>query len=161
VETVEPRIQNVKVTSDAIIAYLVDGPVVNLPLVWFWRLSEATTRQRGRFELIGDGQECTGRRSMKTLALKECFTACRHIVRKSPHVWTVRKQMVVVICPTSDGQDRIGRGVSLGRALLRAVRSETWIVYVSRLPLASRASVRLTHYESLSPYGWNVLNHWN
>ena len=56
VETVEPRIQNVKVTSDAIIAYLVDGRVVSVPLVWSWRLSEATARQRGRFDLIGDGQ---------------------------------------------------------------------------------------------------------
>jgi Protein of unknown function (DUF2442) len=56
VETVEPRIQNVKVTADAIIAYLVDGRVVSVPLVWSWRLSEATSKQRGRFELIGDGQ---------------------------------------------------------------------------------------------------------
>jgi Protein of unknown function (DUF2442) len=54
--TVEPRIQNVKVTSDAIIAYLVDGRVVSVPLVWSWRLSEATPRQRGRFVLIGNGQ---------------------------------------------------------------------------------------------------------
>ena len=56
VETVEPRIQNVKVTSDAIIAYLTDGRVVSVPLVWSWRLSEATARQRRRFEFIGDGQ---------------------------------------------------------------------------------------------------------
>jgi Protein of unknown function (DUF2442) len=56
VETIEPRIRNVKVTSDAIIAYLVDGRVVSVPLVWSWRLSEATARQRGRFVLIGDGQ---------------------------------------------------------------------------------------------------------
>jgi hypothetical protein len=56
VENVEPRIQNVKVTSDAIIAYLVDGRVLSVPLVWSWRLSEATAKQRGRFELIGDGQ---------------------------------------------------------------------------------------------------------
>ncbi len=56
VENVEPRIRNVKVTSDAIIAYLVDGRVLSVPLVWSWRLSEATAKQRGRFELIGDGQ---------------------------------------------------------------------------------------------------------
>jgi hypothetical protein len=56
VENVEPRIQNVRVTSDAIIAYLVDGRVLSVPLVWSWRLSEATAKQRGRFELIGDGQ---------------------------------------------------------------------------------------------------------
>jgi hypothetical protein len=56
VENVEPRIQNVKITSDAIIAYLVDGRVLSVPLVWSWRLSEATAKQRRRFELIGDGQ---------------------------------------------------------------------------------------------------------
>ena len=56
VENIEPRIQNVKVTSDAIIAYLVDGRVLSVPLVWSWRLSEATVKQRRRFELIGDGQ---------------------------------------------------------------------------------------------------------
>jgi hypothetical protein len=56
VENVEPRIQNVKVTSDAIIAYLVDGRVLSVPLVWSWRLSEATAKQRGRFEIIGDGE---------------------------------------------------------------------------------------------------------
>jgi len=33
-----------------------DGRVLNVPLVWSWRLSEATAKQRARFELIGDGQ---------------------------------------------------------------------------------------------------------
>ncbi|HEU4343114.1 MAG TPA: DUF2442 domain-containing protein [Candidatus Binatia bacterium] len=56
VESNEPRIRDVKVTSDAIIAYLVDGRVLSVPLVWSWRLSEATPKQRKRFRLIGDGQ---------------------------------------------------------------------------------------------------------
>ena len=56
VESTEPRIRDIKVTSDAIIAYLVDGRVLSVPLVWSWRLSEATARQRARFRLIGDGQ---------------------------------------------------------------------------------------------------------
>ena len=56
VENVEPRIQNVKVTSDAIVAYLVDGRVLSVQLAWSWRLSEATAKQRARFKLIGDGQ---------------------------------------------------------------------------------------------------------
>jgi len=56
VESVEPRIQNVRVTSDAIVAYLVDGRVLSVPLAWSWRLSEATAKQRARFKLIGDGQ---------------------------------------------------------------------------------------------------------
>ena len=56
VESSEPRIRDVKVTSDAIVAYLVDGRVLSVPLAWSWRLSEATARQRGRFRLVGDGQ---------------------------------------------------------------------------------------------------------
>jgi hypothetical protein len=56
VESVEPRIQNIKVTADAIVAYLVDGRVVSVPLAWSWRLSEATAKQRARFKLIGGGQ---------------------------------------------------------------------------------------------------------
>ena len=56
VESSEPRIRDVKVTSEAIIAYLVDGRVLSVPLAWSWRLSEATARQRSRFRLIGDGQ---------------------------------------------------------------------------------------------------------
>jgi len=56
VANTEPRIQDVKVTSDTITAYLVDGRVLSVPLVWSWRLSEATAKQRARFKLIGDGQ---------------------------------------------------------------------------------------------------------
>jgi hypothetical protein len=56
VASTDPRIRNVKVTSDTITAYLVDGRVISVPLVWSWRLSEATPAQRTHFELIGDGQ---------------------------------------------------------------------------------------------------------
>ncbi len=56
VESSEPRIQEIKVTSDAIIAYLVDGRILSVPLAWSWRLSEATAKQRARFKVIGDGQ---------------------------------------------------------------------------------------------------------
>jgi hypothetical protein len=52
----EPRIRDVKVAADAITAYLVDGRVISVPLVWSWRLSEATRTQRANFEIIGDGQ---------------------------------------------------------------------------------------------------------
>ena len=55
VEVIEPRLTQVKVTEDEIIAYLVDGRTVSVPLVWSWRLSEATPEQRGHFEIIGDG----------------------------------------------------------------------------------------------------------
>jgi Protein of unknown function (DUF2442) len=52
----EPRIQQVRVTKDEIIAQLADGRVISVPLAWSWRLSEATPRQRARFRLIGSGQ---------------------------------------------------------------------------------------------------------
>lgn len=56
VVSIEARIRNIKVASDTITAYLVDGRVVSVPLAWSWRLSEATPAQRANFEIIGDGQ---------------------------------------------------------------------------------------------------------
>ena len=52
----DPRIQKVRVTKDQIIADLVDGRVISVPLAWSWRLSEATPAQRANFRLIGAGQ---------------------------------------------------------------------------------------------------------
>lgn len=52
----EPRISKVRVTNDEIIAELVDGRVISVPLAWSWRLSEAKTKQRSNFRLIGDGE---------------------------------------------------------------------------------------------------------
>jgi hypothetical protein len=56
VVSTEARIRNIKVTSDTITAYLIDGRVVSVPLAWSWRLSEASPAQRANFEIIGDGQ---------------------------------------------------------------------------------------------------------
>ena len=53
--SVEPRIGHVEVTDETITAYLVDGRVISVPLVWSWRLSEATPAQRANWTLIGDG----------------------------------------------------------------------------------------------------------
>ena len=54
--TTESRIGRVEVTDETITAYLVDGRVVSVPLVWSWRLSDATPAQRAKYTLIGDGQ---------------------------------------------------------------------------------------------------------
>jgi hypothetical protein len=51
-----PRIQRVRVTKDEIVADLVDGRVISVPLAWSWRLSEAAPSQRQNFRLIGTGQ---------------------------------------------------------------------------------------------------------
>src|SRR5258708_15883423 len=52
----EPRIKRVRLTNDEIVADLIDGRVISVPLAWSWRLSEATPRQRANFRLIGTGE---------------------------------------------------------------------------------------------------------
>lgn len=52
----EPRLRDVQVTEDEIIAHLLDGRTISVPLIWSWRLSEATEAQRQHFEILGDGQ---------------------------------------------------------------------------------------------------------
>jgi hypothetical protein len=52
----EPRIQRLRVTKDQIVAELVDGRIISVPLAWSWRLSDATPAQRANFRLIGAGQ---------------------------------------------------------------------------------------------------------
>ena len=56
VATSEPRIAALQVTSDSIIAQLTDGRTISVPLAWSWRLSEATPKQRNKFEILGNGQ---------------------------------------------------------------------------------------------------------
>nr|VFJ87199.1 MAG: Protein of unknown function (DUF2442) [Candidatus Kentron sp. H]VFJ88854.1 MAG: Protein of unknown function (DUF2442) [Candidatus Kentron sp. H]VFJ95102.1 MAG: Protein of unknown function (DUF2442) [Candidatus Kentron sp. H]VFK63536.1 MAG: Protein of unknown function (DUF2442) [Candidatus Kentron sp. UNK]VFK70858.1 MAG: Protein of unknown function (DUF2442) [Candidatus Kentron sp. UNK] len=51
----EPRLKAFRVTEDEIIASLIDGRTISVPLVWSWRLSEATPEQRNYFEILGDG----------------------------------------------------------------------------------------------------------
>ena len=53
--TSDPRIAEMEVTDDEIIARLLDGRTISVPLVWSWRLSDATPEQRANFEIIGDG----------------------------------------------------------------------------------------------------------
>ena len=52
----EPRIIDFNTTDEEIIACLADGRTISVPLVWSWRLSDATPEQRAKFEIIGDGQ---------------------------------------------------------------------------------------------------------
>jgi hypothetical protein len=54
-DVVQPRLMSAKVTDQEIIAYLVDGRTISVPLAWSWRLSEAAPEQRSNFEIIGDG----------------------------------------------------------------------------------------------------------
>lgn len=52
---VEVRIKDIEVTDETITAHLTDGRTITVPLVWSWRLSEATPEQRANHEIIGDG----------------------------------------------------------------------------------------------------------
>lgn len=51
----DTRIKDIEVTDDSIIAHLMDGRTISVPLVWSWRLAEATPTQRKHHEIIGDG----------------------------------------------------------------------------------------------------------
>ena len=52
----EPRIARLEITEDAIVAQLFDGRTISVPLVWSWRLAEATPAQRQHFEILGSGE---------------------------------------------------------------------------------------------------------
>ena len=56
VDITEPRILNAQITEDEIIAHLIDGRTISVPIAWSWRLSEATEQQRQNFKILGDGQ---------------------------------------------------------------------------------------------------------
>jgi hypothetical protein len=53
---IEPRLVSVEVTQDEIIALLLDARTISVPLVWSWRLSEATFAQCQNFEILGNGE---------------------------------------------------------------------------------------------------------
>jgi len=52
----EILIDDIEVTDETITASLTDGRVISVPLVWSWRLVEATPEQRANYEIIGDGE---------------------------------------------------------------------------------------------------------
>lgn len=39
---VEVRIKAIEITEDTLTAHLMDGRMISVPLVWSWRLTEAT-----------------------------------------------------------------------------------------------------------------------
>ncbi len=56
VDNIEPRIKDIRITEDTIVAEFIDGRTVSVPLAWSWRLSDATPEQQSNYEIIGDGQ---------------------------------------------------------------------------------------------------------
>ena len=55
-KVVDPRVMTIEVTDDEIIAHLVDGRTISVPLVWSWRLADATVEQRQHWEILSDGE---------------------------------------------------------------------------------------------------------
>ncbi|MDT3779292.1 MAG: DUF2442 domain-containing protein [Nitrospirales bacterium] len=53
--TNEPRISTIEISDETITAQLTDGRMISVPLVWSWRLTNATPAQRKNFQIIGNG----------------------------------------------------------------------------------------------------------
>jgi hypothetical protein len=47
---------SISFTEDSLVAELIDGRVVSVPLIWFPTLSRASTQDRETWELLGDGE---------------------------------------------------------------------------------------------------------
>ena len=52
---VDPRVMTIEATDDEIIAHL-DGRTISVPLVWPWRLTDASRKQRQHWEILDDGE---------------------------------------------------------------------------------------------------------
>jgi hypothetical protein len=52
----EALIRDVRITDDEILANLMDGRTISVPLAWSWRLSEASPEHRANVRIIGNGQ---------------------------------------------------------------------------------------------------------
>ena len=53
--SLEPKIKKISIDDDEIVADLMDGRTISIPLAWSWRLSEATEEQRNNYKIIADG----------------------------------------------------------------------------------------------------------
>ena len=51
-----PQAHSVKCTAETIFVELLDGRTISAPLVWFPRLSQASSEQLDNWELLGDGE---------------------------------------------------------------------------------------------------------
>ena len=51
----DERVSAVEITDDTLTVSLMDGRVISVPLVWYPRLLNATTRQRQNWQLAGAG----------------------------------------------------------------------------------------------------------
>lgn len=52
----EVFVQSVGFTEDSMVVYLDDGRSISVPLAWYPRLHSGSRKERGNYELIGDGE---------------------------------------------------------------------------------------------------------
>lgn len=52
----DPRAQDVQFSDDEFTVILSDGRRISVPVAWFPRLLHATSEQRSKWQIIGDGQ---------------------------------------------------------------------------------------------------------
>lgn len=55
VVNIDPRIKDIKIDESSITAFLEDGRIINVPLAWSWRLSNASGKQRKNFIISKNG----------------------------------------------------------------------------------------------------------
>ena len=67
-----PTAEEVAVTEGTLSVDLSDGRTIAVPLAWFPRLLHATTKERNKWRLIGEGMASTGRSLTKTSAWRGC-----------------------------------------------------------------------------------------
>ena len=58
-KVVDPRVMTIEVTDEEIIVHL-DGRTISVPLVWPWRLADASRKQRQHWEIPGGGDGVRG-----------------------------------------------------------------------------------------------------
>ena len=51
----EERVKDVRIAEDVLSVDLMDGRTISVPLAWYPRLMNATTKQRQRWEVSGGG----------------------------------------------------------------------------------------------------------
>jgi hypothetical protein len=56
IELWETTVQHVTVTEDALVVDLADGRTASVPLAWYPRLLHATSEERNKWRLVGQGE---------------------------------------------------------------------------------------------------------
>lgn len=92
---VDPRIITIEVTEDEIIAHLVDGRTISVPLVWSWRLADATREQRQHWEILGDGEGVRWPDIDEDISVEGMLHGIPAIVPEDPQAGSLRRSVLL------------------------------------------------------------------